>query len=86
MTRHGGQARRRDGFITIKQGGTLIPGPFTLQARAEILERLRAVEETIGQTLISEEEVELIHTIWAQEIAAQVSVPSICVREIKKGK
>lgn len=80
------QARRRDGRITITDGGTFVPGPFTLQTRAEIFERLRALEEETGQTLISEEEIGFIKEIWAQEIASQASVQSMSVREIRKGK
>ncbi len=80
------QARRRNGHITTKQSGTLIPGPFTLRARAEILERLQALEERTGQTLISEEEVDLVHEIWAHEIASQSNTRSMSVREIRKGK
>jgi DNA sulfur modification protein DndC len=64
------QARRRDGRITITDGGTFVPGPFTLQTALEIFERLRALEEETGQALISEEEIGLIHELWAEEIAA----------------
>ena len=80
------QARRRDGHITTNQCGTLIPGPFTLKTRGEILERLREVETATEQTLISEEEVDLIHEIWAYEIASQVDTRPMCVREIRKRK
>jgi DNA sulfur modification protein DndC len=80
------QARRRDGRITITDGGTFVPGPFTLQARAEIFERLRALEKTTGQPLINEEEVGLIHEIWAHEIAGQSNAKPMNVREIKKGR
>lgn len=80
------QARRRDGHITTNESGSLIPGPFTPQARAEILERLRGLEEATGQTLISEEEVDLVHEIWAHDIAAHSIARSMSVREIRKGK
>ena len=80
------QARRRDGHITIKESGTLIPGPFTLPARAEILERLREVETATMQTLIDGEEVDLIHEIWAHEIASHSNERSMSVREVRKGK
>ena len=79
------QARRRNGHITTNEGGTLIPGPFTLQARAEILEQLREVEAATGQTLISEEELDFIHEIWAHEITSHSAAQSMCVREIRKG-
>lgn len=80
------QARRRDGQITITDGGTFVPGPFTLQTRSEIFERLRGLEEEAGQALISQEEIDLIHEIWAEEIASQTGVRSMSVREIRKGK
>ena len=80
------QARRRNGHITTNEGGALIPGPFTLQARAEILERLRQVEAVTEQTLVSKEEVDFIHEIWAHEISTYSNARSMCVREIRKGK
>lgn len=80
------QARRRDGRITITDGGTFIPGPFTLQTRAEILERLRVLEARTGQSLISDEEVGLIHEIWAEEMASQSGARSMNVREIRKDR
>ena len=78
------QARRRDGRITITNGGTFIPGPFTLQTRAEIFERLRTLEEETGQRLISDEEVDHIHRLWSEEIAAHGKVQTMSVREIVK--
>jgi len=80
------QARRRDGQITITDSGTFVPGPFTLQTRAEILERLQDLEEQMGETLISEEETSLIHEIWAKEITFQANAKPMNVREIRKGK
>lgn len=80
------QARRRNGHVTITDSGTFVPGPFTLQTRAEILERLHKLEADTSQTLITEEEVGLIHSIWAEEIASQASPKPKGVREIKKGK
>jgi DNA sulfur modification protein DndC len=62
------QARRRDGRITITDGGVFVPGPFTLQTRSEILERLLALEKETGLTFISAEEIGLIHEIWAAEL------------------
>jgi len=80
------QARRRDGRITITDGGTFIPGPFTLQTRAEIFERLRGLEEETGQSLITEEEVDLIHQLWSEEIAGHSKSRTMSVREIVKDK
>lgn len=80
------QARRRDGRITITDGGTFIPGPFTFQTRAEILARLRELEVETGQTLISEEEIGLIHDIWAEEHASYATARPMSVREVRKEK
>ena len=79
------QARRRDGSITITNGGTFVPGPFTLAARHEILDKLRELENETGKVLISADEIDLIHGIWAQELASQTNPKSMSVRELKKG-
>jgi DNA sulfur modification protein DndC len=80
------QARRRDGRITITDGGTFVPGPFTMQTRSEIYTRLRALEKETGQALITEEEIGLIHTIWAEEQASYATSRPMSVREIRKVK
>ena len=80
------QARRRDGRITITDSGTFIPGPFTLQTRAEILAKLRSLEAETRQVLISEAEVSLIHDIWAEEHASYTATKPMSVREVKKDK
>lgn len=80
------QARRRDGRITITDGGVFVPGPFTLQTRSEIFERLRALEKETGQALISEDEIGLIHEIWAEELATYANARPMSVREIRKDK
>jgi len=80
------QARRRDGRITITDGGTFVPGPFTMQTRSEIYARLRALEKETGQALITEEEIGLIHQIWAEEQASYVTSRPMSVREIRKMK
>ncbi|WP_216671353.1 DNA phosphorothioation system sulfurtransferase DndC [Mangrovicoccus sp. HB161399] len=80
------QARRRDGRITITDGGTFIPGPFTLQTRSEILTKLRNLETETGQSLISEEEIALIHEIWAEELGTYANARPMSVREVRKEK
>lgn len=79
-------ARRRDGRITTTNTGTLIPGPFTLQTRAEIFEKLRALEVETDQTLITEEEVDFIHRLWSEEIAKQGEAKTFDIIEINKVK
>jgi DNA sulfur modification protein DndC len=62
------QARRRNGTITVKASGTFIPGPFTPTARRDLLDRLLALQEEVGQSLISREEIARIREIWAAEV------------------
>lgn len=60
-------ARRRNGRITVTSEGVLIPGPFTLDTRREILERVRGMERIVGRQLISDAEEARIREIWADD-------------------
>lgn len=63
---------RRNGEIRFNARGEQIqhvPGPFTIQARKMILDRLLATEQEYGDHLVSPEEIERIHAIWAEEIS-----------------
>ena len=60
-------ARRRNGRHTVTSDGVFVPGPFTLAARADILERLLALQSDVGWPLITEEELARIRTIWAAD-------------------
>lgn len=62
------QAVRRNGKLTFAASGKHIPGPFTIQARKEILERLLKVQEEFGDKLITDAELDLIYQNWAQEL------------------
>lgn len=64
------QGRRRNGKITVADNGKLIPGPFTLKARRIILDRLLKTQHEYGDTLITEQEIETIHRIWANDLIA----------------
>jgi len=79
-------ARRRDGRVTITDTGTFIPGPFTLHTRAEILDKLRTLENRVGHRLISDEEISLIQAIWAQDAAQGGAGSRMPVRTISKGR
>lgn len=62
---------RRNGEIRFNPRGQQIqhvPGPFTIQARKMILDRLMQAQREYGDTLISEDEINRIHAIWAEEI------------------
>lgn len=61
-------AIRRNGRLTFDATGRHIPGPFTIQARKEILERLLAVQEEFGAELISPEEIDFIYKTWATDL------------------
>jgi DNA sulfur modification protein DndC len=67
-------AIRRNGRLTFDLTGKHIPGPFTIQARREILERLLAVQAEFGGRLISDDELELIHKTWATELQQEESL------------
>jgi DNA sulfur modification protein DndC len=60
-------ATRRNGTLNFVGEGRLIPGPFTLEARREILERLLTIQEEVGIALISDEEIGVIRKIWAED-------------------
>jgi DNA sulfur modification protein DndC len=63
-------ARRRDGRITVTSDGVHVPGPYTMETRGEIFERLLALQEQVGNSLISEAEVARIREIWAEDALA----------------
>jgi DNA sulfur modification protein DndC len=67
-------AVRRNGRLTFDVTGKHIPGPFTIQARQEILSELLAVQTEFGRELISTAELELIHKIWATELQQEESL------------
>lgn len=62
------QAYRRNGQLTFDLNGKHIPGPFTIQARKMILEKLLKVQEEYGQELITEGELDLIYQHWTTEL------------------
>ncbi|KVF26145.1 DNA phosphorothioation system sulfurtransferase DndC [Burkholderia vietnamiensis] len=61
-------AIRRNGRLTFDVSGKHIPGPFTIQARREILNRLLAVQAEFGAQLITDDELDLIHKYWAMDL------------------
>lgn len=60
-------AERRNGQISFTQDNRRIPGPFTLQTRMEILDRLLTLQNEVELPLISEEEIRHIKRIWAED-------------------
>ena len=55
---------RRNGTSKYREDGSRVYGPFTLEVREEILRELHKLQESIGRTLISQDEEEIIRDIW----------------------
>ena len=55
---------RRNGNAKQRDDGSLVFGPFKLEVRKKILERLLAVEEQLGEQLILPAEIECIEDVW----------------------
>lgn len=70
-------AVRRNGRLTFDLSGKHIPGPFTIQARKEILDRLIQTQEKFGSELISSDEIDLIHKIWSEELQNEGSLANV---------
>jgi DNA sulfur modification protein DndC len=60
-------ARRRAGQITVTREGVYVPGPYTMEARAEILERLLDLQAIPGRELVTPGELRRIKEIWAED-------------------
>lgn len=60
-------ARRRSGAVSHLADGSLIPGPFTFEARRTILEQLLEVQGQVGEPLITDGEIAEIKRIWAED-------------------
>ena len=58
---------RRDGRTKFRDDGTRVFGPFTLQIRKTILDRLRTLENQIGEMFIQAAEMEIIDDIWRRD-------------------
>ena len=68
------QAYRRNGRLTFDASGKHIPGPFTIQTRKLVLERLLAVQEEFGEKLISDDELDLIYQHWTNELQQEKGI------------
>lgn len=59
---------RRNGRISLMGDGiTTVAGPFTVEARQEILARLLEVQKQVGMPLINEDEISRIQAMWADD-------------------
>lgn len=71
------QIVRRNGKVSFDQSGKHIPGPFTIQARREILARVLDVQGQFGETLITDDEIHRIHQHWSEELQAQGALANV---------
>ena len=62
------QRIRRDGNTRSRADGSRVLGPFTIQVRRLILEKLRGLELETGWPLISAAEQEMIEDIWRRDL------------------
>ena len=58
---------RRDGRTKLREDGTRVFGPFTLEIRELILRRLRTLEAQTGQPLIAPAELDIIDDVWRRD-------------------
>jgi DNA sulfur modification protein DndC len=63
-------ATRRNGSLNFVGEGRLIPGPFTLAARRQILNRLIDIQSEVDMQLVSPTEIDAIQRIWAEDTIA----------------
>lgn len=57
-------AVRRDGFVKERIDGSIVYGPFTMQVRQTILQRLKFLETRLNESLISPAEIDAIEDVW----------------------
>lgn len=78
------QRTRRNGFVTLMKDGTPVPGPFTLETRQEILNRLLDVQREVEMTLVSQAEIDSIKQLWAQDAVDEAQRLLRAIRETKE--
>jgi len=61
------QSVRRNGISKVRADGTLVLGPFTIDVRKQILNRLLELEKDLGECLITTPELEFIYDIWRKD-------------------
>ena len=62
---------RRNGILTFNPSGKHIPGPFTVNARRTILDRLLETQRAYGTELITAAELDRIKQIWSQDLLTE---------------
>ena len=71
------QAHRRNGRLSFDASGKHIPGPFTIQARKQILEYLLRVQAEFGATLITEPELDVIYQFWTADLQIEKGISDV---------
>ncbi len=62
---------RRDGNPRWRRDGSRVLGPFRLEVRRHILDRLLALQDRLGDTLILPAEIDCIEDVWWRDEAAE---------------
>lgn len=70
---HRRMARRRNGRITVTAEGVFVPGPFTMETRRELLDRLLALQDLLNRPLINNSEVARIKATWAEDACSMAT-------------
>ncbi len=79
------QRTRRNGLVTLMKDGSEVPGPFTLEARQAILDKLLAVQDEVGLPLISDAELSEIKRLWAEDTLAEAQSVLGALRNARSG-
>lgn len=58
---------RRDGYVKLRKDGSRVMGPFRLEVRKHILDRLRRLERETGEPLLLRGELDCIEDIWRRD-------------------
>jgi DNA sulfur modification protein DndC len=80
------QRERRNGHVSLMKDGSTVPGPFTMAARKEILDRLLELQSEVELPLISKDELAAIEVIWAQDTARDARRAIGIVASAQEGK
>ncbi|MFM8444353.1 MAG: DNA phosphorothioation system sulfurtransferase DndC [Methylococcus sp.] len=67
------QVERRNGRVQFDSNGNHIPGPFTVEARRMILNKLLETQDEYGEELISPAEIELIRREWSASLTHNIN-------------
>jgi DNA sulfur modification protein DndC len=75
---------RRNGVVTMMKNGATVPGPFTLDARKEILQKLLICQQEVGTRLITEDEISRIKRLWSEDASSDMNRVLAAIKEAKE--